>query len=444
MAVLYPASLPAWLAAGHSLEQADCYAAPVRRAVGLPRRRRVFRSAPQAVSASLLLTADQMATFAAWYEDDLQAGSLAFQTRVMGLGTTLSTHDAVFASPYRYTPQPTARGVMYRVEASLRLVGASVSYVPPEDWSGINYLSNVGGDTSVLMLGVSWISIPTYTGFVAVGRSQYLLSTDGSNWSAGQPWVGPLSFLYVYDIQSNGTHYIANSGAAAWVGTSLSGSAAQITGSGAPTGFPVRVKWVHDRWVWCSGNGTLWTAASALGPWTLRATMPSGSSQSIRDVARLDNGRWCAVGFGGACAVSDDGDNWTAVTPTGLASPDARVVRTDGTRFTLAQNSRIAVSTNGVSWTTILDTTTPGQYYTGWFNGLEDMVRAGPYWVVCGTPADAAGICWTDDEWATVHRVVFTAPAGTTNLTSLAVGNDHVVGLASTRQQLWWASLLAS
>ena len=115
-----PAGLPMWLVSGYEVAPGAVYANAAM-STGHSRTRRVYSVAERAEKASLLLTKDQLATFHAWYENDLQAGSLPFSAQFANLGPGTRWFDALMVGEYTGTPHP---GGMTTVSCTLALRGS--------------------------------------------------------------------------------------------------------------------------------------------------------------------------------------------------------------------------------------------------------------------------------------------------------------------------------
>lgn len=447
MAVEFPAALPVWQAAGHSLEQGDCFAAPQRRVIGLPRRRRVSRTAPETVTASLLLTASQMAVFAAWYEDDLQAGSLPFTARVMGLGTTLAIRDALFVEPYRYTPQATARGVVYRVDATLRCTAPSLVTIAPDVWEADSYSA-----TGFPQYFARYISLPGWSGWVTGGAGGRMVSTDGLSWTAGV-WNSSLGSYYIYDGDSDGAKAIFNTGSTARAITSLDGIAGQLPTTSAPflgSAFCNRVRYVGGQWWYASANGQLLRSPNGLTGWQQATLFPLGSTSPAWDVAVLGS-RIVACAGARYMAYSDDGGaSWTQYRiPISAWAVDAdavRMVRSPGPDadylVAVIGNGRVIRTTDGVTWSLLYDFATAGQYYTGWMSSITDITWGDGSWVIVGAPNRIHAVTSRDDL-ATLSLVEI-APAVPVPLNTVGWGAGRFVGVPITGvaayQSIWSAA----
>jgi hypothetical protein len=113
----------------HEVQHGSPYAT-VTMATGAPRKRRVAIGAPASLQAALLLTAAQLASFHAWFEDDLQAGALPFAACVLSPGAQLQWWHARFAAPPELTSIAGSVGVQWQVAAQLRLEGEPASQAP--------------------------------------------------------------------------------------------------------------------------------------------------------------------------------------------------------------------------------------------------------------------------------------------------------------------------
>jgi hypothetical protein len=101
----YPAELPCWLLAGHELTAGERIAITAYDQ-GEDRHREIRTFTPYLATVSTFLTQAQFDRFDEWYESDIQAGSLRFDTKVMSLeGFPGQWWQAQFLGPYRYEGQ---------------------------------------------------------------------------------------------------------------------------------------------------------------------------------------------------------------------------------------------------------------------------------------------------------------------------------------------------
>ena len=98
-----PAGLPVFRGMGHSATPRSIYATVGMR-TGHSRKRRVATSAPRIVTVELFLSAAQMITFDAWFENGLLAGQRAFSARVANQGPGFLWWHAEWVDPPKLTP----------------------------------------------------------------------------------------------------------------------------------------------------------------------------------------------------------------------------------------------------------------------------------------------------------------------------------------------------
>ena len=136
-AITLPGGFPCWLAAGHQSARDPVYAhTPMR--TGHTRQRRVYTTAPETRSVSLMLTESQAQRFHAWFESDLLAGELEFSARVHLFGPGMGWWPARFVEPYKAEPMAAKGGMLWRITAQLSLrgepsdVGPELAYMAAE------------------------------------------------------------------------------------------------------------------------------------------------------------------------------------------------------------------------------------------------------------------------------------------------------------------------
>ena len=123
--LVMPASLPGWVFAGYAEEEAALYAhAPM--STGHSRCRRRWSVSDRLLSASLILTADQVKVFHDWHENDLMAGVVPFAAKVAQMGPGFVWFDALLL---KYESTPEAGGIT-TIDCSLLLRG-DPSPTPP-------------------------------------------------------------------------------------------------------------------------------------------------------------------------------------------------------------------------------------------------------------------------------------------------------------------------
>jgi hypothetical protein len=98
----YPADLPVWLLEGHQLRSGERIAV-AQFDQGEDRHREIRTFTPMLARVSTVLeTQADFDRFYEWFEDDIQSGSLRFDTKVAGLnGALVQWWVAQFIGPYR-------------------------------------------------------------------------------------------------------------------------------------------------------------------------------------------------------------------------------------------------------------------------------------------------------------------------------------------------------
>lgn len=440
--VAMPGTLPPWELQGQQIQMADAYR-QVPRAIGEPRRRRMFRRAPADAPVSMVLTEAQRAAFVAWWRDDLQRGSQPFLAQMLSTsGSTLDTYRAEFLQQPRLEPIAAgASSPVYRATATLRLTPGGFVTVAPDTWSVFDYAPVVGGVASRIASDVTWLEGPDYTGWAAVMRStERLVSADGQTWSLGPAvTIGGTGFLY--EVATDGVRYVMRSGPADYTAGVWAGGWSQNTGM---ADFSVSIHYVGGLWVRLGFNGTVSTPlAGSPGTWVQRLATPGASSQQFSGVA-YGNGRWVAVGRGTTVATSTDGVTWTLGTATGLVGADVteanRGVRFAGGRFVRWSNTRIYASLDGLDWTLLHDFSVTTSPYHTWFGSLMGMAYADGAWVLIGS--SLLGIAHSRDDLVSFTRVLF-SPTPAASMTSVAHGNGRWVvmcGSGAGGMQKFWSA----
>lgn len=127
-----PGGFPAWLVNGHSGTDDDVYASS-EMSTGHTRIRRVYWSAPQTRTVSMLLTQSQGMQFFNWFENDLLGGVRRFAAKVRAFGPDHLWYGAMFSDNPPYTADEiiiSREEVMWRIDATLTLYGAGDEFGP--------------------------------------------------------------------------------------------------------------------------------------------------------------------------------------------------------------------------------------------------------------------------------------------------------------------------
>lgn len=116
---LYPPELPRWLLADHQLVAGERVQATAFEQ-GEDRQRELYTFTPWMVSVTTTLKQAQFDRFAEWWDDDLQAGTQAFDTQLAALNGRFSQWwQARFMGPYRASA---IHGGLHIVSAELILL----------------------------------------------------------------------------------------------------------------------------------------------------------------------------------------------------------------------------------------------------------------------------------------------------------------------------------
>jgi hypothetical protein len=83
--ITLPDGFPAFLVAGHAIEEDSVYS-QVRMGTGHGRTRPRWTAVERVASVSMVLEADQLEEFDTWFEEDLEAGSLPFAAQIANQG----------------------------------------------------------------------------------------------------------------------------------------------------------------------------------------------------------------------------------------------------------------------------------------------------------------------------------------------------------------------
>ena len=113
-----PATLPVWQLDGYASQESPMFA-HVPMQTGHSRTRPIYTASERTETASLRLTAAQLAIWHAWHEDTLLAGVMPFACPVAAPGTGVQWYEALVLS-YSYTPEP---GDVHVIECRLLLRG---------------------------------------------------------------------------------------------------------------------------------------------------------------------------------------------------------------------------------------------------------------------------------------------------------------------------------
>jgi hypothetical protein len=214
-----PAGLPPFLAAGHSIDEAELFA-PVKFTTGHRRTRRLYTVPERTVNVSWRLSAAQMVVVDDWYENTLLAGDRFFAAAVQDQASTGVLWWKAKWAVYQQNALP---GGYWRVTGQVRLFETG-SATPPQG-------TDLALALSAPLTGSAMLAVPQYltlalTAALSTSRSLGLL-----NFGAALLVVPPPA--YKINMAFNGTNGSTTftdtgTGASSWSG---SGGAALSTSS---------------------------------------------------------------------------------------------------------------------------------------------------------------------------------------------------------------------
>lgn len=166
-----PVGTPAFMVAGHEIQQASQFAHP-RFQTGHSRARRVWTAAEKLVGVRLRLNGAQTAAFFDWYEGPLADAGGRFSALVANDETDEAEalwYAAEFESPPEYEPRS---GFLWNITATLRVIGAGQADGP--------YTGELTGRDRVVLTGsVRATVVPQVIGADAVALLQQLWLRGG-------------------------------------------------------------------------------------------------------------------------------------------------------------------------------------------------------------------------------------------------------------------------
>jgi hypothetical protein len=124
-----PTAVPDWRVVPHDFTLAAPLAS-VQFVTGAPRRRRSTTGSVRSLQAEMQCTQAQAQALRAWFEDDLEAGSLPFAARVLASDGTREWWHARFSGPLSWSGVASSQGPLWRVSAALRLQGQASETAP--------------------------------------------------------------------------------------------------------------------------------------------------------------------------------------------------------------------------------------------------------------------------------------------------------------------------
>lgn len=147
--IIAPPSAPVFLAAGHQVNEDGAFA-PVRFATGHARNRRTRTVTERTVTVGWFLNAGPLADVWAWYENDLQSGTLPFSARVANDEGDGLVYWAARWVDFQIEMLPNGRG---------RLTGTLYLYGEPSDVGPD--LAELAVEVSVRLAGAATAMIPS-------------------------------------------------------------------------------------------------------------------------------------------------------------------------------------------------------------------------------------------------------------------------------------------
>jgi len=215
--------------------------------------------------------------------------------------------------------------------------------------------------------------------WIAVGnKGKMATSTNGSDWTeiTGSPFGATQINTVIY---GGGVWFAGgNNGSIAY---SLNGTTWTNVTDG-PFGYNdiQSIAYGNGKWIAVGANGKMytttsgntgssWTSVDVTSLFTYSVGGSSGTVQTIQTVVYASN-RWIAAGGGGKMATSTDGQNWTAVAGNTFGPATIKTIAYGNSRWVAAGgqdllgspigSAKIAVSKNGIDWTSIPDTSFVG------------------------------------------------------------------------------------
>jgi hypothetical protein len=141
-----PAGLPAFLAAGHGIDESELFA-PVKPTTGHRRLRRIYTVPERTVNVAWRLSAAQMAVVDDWFENALNAGNQFFAAQVQDQDSAAALWwKAKWLAPYQTNALP---GGWWRLSGQLRLFEVGSATAPVATALSIAYTVPLTGSAVV-------------------------------------------------------------------------------------------------------------------------------------------------------------------------------------------------------------------------------------------------------------------------------------------------------
>lgn len=179
----YPAVLPNWLLDGHELTAGE-RVAPTQYEQGEDRQREIRTFTPYLVSVSTFLEQEEFDRFSEWYENDIQGGTLLFDTQVASFdGIGKQWWQARFLGSYRAEPQHLDRFI---VSAELILLDGPYD-VEDEYGDAVRVVPGIAGRSIGDSEATASFSSPGMRGWSEGDSELWAISSNSLNgWSEGE------------------------------------------------------------------------------------------------------------------------------------------------------------------------------------------------------------------------------------------------------------------
>jgi uncharacterized repeat protein (TIGR02543 family) len=188
----------------------------------------------------------------------------------------------------------------------------------------------------------------------------------------------------------------------------------------------IAVAYGNNRFIAGGDSGKMAYSADGI-TWTAVADSTFGTSY-IWDIV-YGNNRWVAIGASGKMAYStDNGVTWTAVANTTFGTSYIEAIAYGNNRFVaVGSGGRIAYSADGASWTAVTNST----FGTGVYDSIYGIAYGNGTFVAVGADYDndndfyIGRIAYSTDgvTWTAVMNTTF----GTTEIISVAYGNGRFI-----------------
>jgi len=256
-----------------------------------------------------------------------------------------------------------------------------------ESWTKVDLSGSIFAPVSTYAVNINAIAYGNNK-WIAVGdRGKAATSTNGTTWTAVDSSFGTSGINCV--AYSNNRWIIG--GGSGYMKTSIDGGETWTSVTN-PIGYNAinSVAYGNNRWVAVAANGKMatsvdgqnWTAIDV----TSIFTYISGSSQTVQSIYTVAyaNNQWIAAGGAGIIATSTNGQNWTGVT-SGVVS--IKTVAYGNNKWVAAGGlgllgvgivpAGIAVSMDGINWTSVANTTFDDNQINGIAFGNNKWVAVG-------------------------------------------------------------------